>query len=133
MRLKVCKWTGGWMARASRAANEQAFVRPCEARLLGCHGVGEVGLPSTAERLERGDRREGGFGLRLRLRIGGAQQVLVGLQDLDQADDAPLIGCKRSAASAPKRVDALSQYGRLLFALDERREGVLDVLGRAQR
>jgi hypothetical protein len=49
-------------------------------------------IPSTSQGAEGANGGARRFGLRLRLRVAHLQQVAVGIQHLDQADDAPSVG-----------------------------------------
>jgi hypothetical protein len=70
--------------------------------------------------------------LRLRLRVTRLQQVAVGIQHLDQADDAPFISGIRVLPRTRERRFTLRQDADLDFAINEGGERVLDILGRAQ-
>ena len=54
--------------------------------------AGPSRVPSATQGSERGDGGARRFGLRLRFRIAHLQQVAVGIQHLDQADDARSVG-----------------------------------------
>src|SRR5574338_1064243 len=60
-------------------------------------------IPSAPQCPEGGNGGARSFGLRLRLRVLHLQQVAVGVEDLDQADDAALVGGKRVLARAGER------------------------------
>ena len=89
-------------------------------------------IPSASQGPEGGNGGARRFGLRLRLRVAHLQQVAVGIQHLDQADDAPSVGGIRVLARTRERRFTLRQDADLGLAFDEGGEGVLDILGRPQ-
>ena len=70
--------------------------------------------------------------MRLRLLVAHLQQAAVGIQHLDQADNAPFVGGKRVVAGTGARGFAPRQDADLGLAFDEGRKGVLHFLGRPQ-
>jgi hypothetical protein len=65
--------------------------------------------------------------LRQRLPVAHLEQVAVGIQNLDQADDPTLVGGKRVLARTGERRFTLRQDADLSLAFDEGRKGVLNV------
>ena len=59
-------------------------------RRRGAAGISRI--PPAAQGAERGNAGARRFGLRLRLRVAHLQQVAIGIQYLDEADDAPSVG-----------------------------------------
>lgn len=93
---------------------------------------GSSRIPAASQGPERGNGGARRFGLRLRLRVAHLQQVAVGIQHLDEADDAPSVGGIRVLPRTRERRFTLRQDGDLDFAFNEGGERVLDILGRAQ-
>src|SRR5574343_1063846 len=89
-------------------------------------------IPAAAQGPEGGDSGTRRLGLRLRLRVTRLQQIAVGIEHLDQADDAALVGGKRVFARLGKRRLTPGQDADLGLAVDQGGEGVLDILGRPQ-
>src|SRR5687767_4045825 len=89
-------------------------------------------IPSAAQGPEGGDGRARRFGLRLRLCVAYLQQIAVGIQDLDQADDAAPVSGIRTVPRPRKRGFTLRQDANLGLAFDEGGEGILDIFGRPQ-
>jgi hypothetical protein len=89
-------------------------------------------IPSPTQSPKGGNGGARSFGLRLRLLVAHLQQVAVGIQNLDQADDATFVGGKRVLARARERRFTPRQDADLGLAFDEGREGVLRFLGRSQ-
>lgn len=119
-----------FFSKGHEATKMTKFHVPPSALLLlpARYHVGSLGLPATAKRLEGSDSRAGGLGLRLCSRVGSTQQALIGLQNLDQADDALLVGREGGLPSVAQRIYPLCEHTSLLLTFDQSREGVLDVL-----
>src|SRR5574343_493182 len=89
-------------------------------------------IPAAAQGPEGGDGGTGRLGLCLGFGVAYQQQVPFGIEYLDQADDAALIGCKRVLARLGKRRLTPSQDANLGLSVDQGGEGVFDILGRPQ-
>src|SRR5437879_3107764 len=113
-----------WSFRLSAISSGEVAVEAVAGYLLS--------IPSAAQGAEGGDGGARSLRLCLCLRVAHLKQVAVGIQDLDQADDAALIGGSRVLARTGQRRFTSRQDAGLGLAFDEGGEGVLDVLGRAQ-
>jgi len=100
--------------------------------LLEGDGLGFARLPPTTEGLERCDRCACRFRLRLRSRLRGLQQRPVGMEHVDPALGTVLIRNQRRFARPGKRCFPLAQNDGLFLAVDQCREGVLNIFGCAK-
>src|ERR1051326_6229617 len=76
-------------------------------------------IPPATQSPEGEDGGARNFGLRLRLFVAHLQQVAVGIQHLDQADDAAFVGGKRVLARTRERRFTPRQDADLGLAFDE--------------
>ena len=72
----------------------------------GRSAAGMSRIPSASQRPKGGNGGARRFGLRLRLRVARLQQVAVGIQHFDQADDARSVGGIRAFSRARANDDS---------------------------